>query len=104
MLGLSIGIIESQGTSRTLSAVVYDKNSRQISILSWKHVYRFSNSSTGKGVIIYQLLHKDLDNLKESFVKMARVNKTYIKISEEMYNKIEENKKKSVLAYYERDI
>ncbi|CAI2177988.1 847_t:CDS:2 [Funneliformis geosporum] len=104
MLGSSIGIIESQGTSGTLSAVVYDKISRQIGILSCEHVCRFSNSSTGKGVIIYQPSHKDLDNLKESFVEMARVNKTYIKISEEMCNKIEEDKKISALACYERGI
>ncbi|CAB5370740.1 unnamed protein product [Rhizophagus irregularis] len=104
MLGSSIGIIESQGTSGTLSAVVYDKDSRQIGILSCEHICRLSDSSTGKDVIIYQPSHKDLDNLKESFVEMARVNKTYIKISEEMCNKIEEDKKKSALAYYKRGI
>ena len=53
-LGSSIGITESQGTSGTLSAVVYDKNSKQIGILSCEHVCRFSESSTGMGVIIHQ--------------------------------------------------
>ncbi|RGB28765.1 hypothetical protein C1646_672972 [Rhizophagus diaphanus] len=103
-LALRLPMALVQGTSGTLSAVVYDKNSRQIGILSCEHICRFSDSSTGKGVIIYQPSHKDLDNLKESFVEMARVNKTYIKISEEMCNKIEEDKKKSALACYERGI
>ncbi|CAG8645819.1 1236_t:CDS:1 [Paraglomus brasilianum] len=104
MLGSSIGIIEPQRTSGTLSAVVYDKNSKQTGILSCEHVCRFSNSSAGKGVIIYQPSHKDLDNSKKAFVEMARVNQTYMKISEEMCNKIEEDKKKSALACYERGI
>ncbi|PKK70179.1 hypothetical protein RhiirC2_747060, partial [Rhizophagus irregularis] len=64
MLGSSIGIIESQGTSGTLSAVVYDKDSRQIGILSCEHICRLK----------------------------------------EMCNKIEEDKKKSALAYYKRGI
>ena len=101
MLGSSIGIIESQGTSETFSADIYYKNSRQIGIRSCEHICKFSDSNTGKDVIIYQPSHKVLDNLKESFVEIARVNKTYIKISEEMCNKIEEDKKKSALACYE---
>ncbi|CAG8618504.1 15720_t:CDS:2 [Acaulospora morrowiae] len=104
MLGSSIGIIESQGTSGTLSAVVYDKNPRKIGILSCEHVCRFNNSSAGKGVIIYQPSHRDIDGLKESFVEMARVNKAYTKFSEEMCTKIEEDRKKSALAFYERGI
>jgi hypothetical protein len=40
-LGSSIGIIKPQGT---LSAVVHDRNSKKIGILSCEHVCRFSNS------------------------------------------------------------
>ncbi|CAB4375960.1 unnamed protein product [Rhizophagus irregularis] len=87
MLGSSIGIIESQGTSGTFSAVIYGKNSRQIGIRSCEHICRFSDSSTGKDVIIYQPSHKVLDNLKESFVEIARVNKTYIKFQKKCVTK-----------------
>ncbi|CAB5178227.1 unnamed protein product [Rhizophagus irregularis] len=70
-LGSSIGIAESRETSGTLSAVVHDKNSKQMGILSCEHVCRFSESSTGMGVIIHQLSHKDLDNLIQSIIDMA---------------------------------
>jgi hypothetical protein len=102
-LGSSIGITEPQRTTGTLGAIVYDKNSKQLGILSCEHVCKFSESSTRKGTI-YQPSHEDLDNLKESFAAMARENKTFTKMSEEMNVKIEEDKGKSALACYERGI
>ena len=76
-LGSSIGIIKPQGT---LSVVVHDRNSKKI------------------GVIIYQPSHKDLDSLKESFVRMASENKSVHKFSEEMCNNIEEDKQNSAMC------
>jgi hypothetical protein len=101
-LGSSIGIIESQGMSGTLSTVVHDKKSEQIGILSREHVCRFSESSTGMGVIIHQPSHKDLDNLIQLFVDMAGKNPAFRKTLEDMYNIINENKQNSALACYKR--
>ncbi|CAG8711738.1 12635_t:CDS:2 [Funneliformis mosseae] len=52
------------------------------------------------GVTIYQPSHNDLDSLKESFVRMASENKSYIKILEEMCNEIKKNKQNSALMRY----
>ncbi|CAB5199226.1 unnamed protein product [Rhizophagus irregularis] len=100
-LGSSIGITESQGTSVTLSAVVRDKNSKEkIGILSCEHVCRFSESSTGMGVIIHQPSHKDLDNLIKSFVDMASEDPTFEKISANAINNINNNRQNSAIARY----
>ncbi|RIA95502.1 hypothetical protein C1645_757415 [Glomus cerebriforme] len=101
-LGSSIGITESQGTSGTLSAVVRDKNSKQIGILSCDHICRFSESSTGMGVIIHQPSHKDLDNSIQSFVDMASKDPTFEEISANAIDRINNNRQNSALARYER--
>jgi hypothetical protein len=101
-LGSSIGITESQGTSGTLSAVVRDKNSKRIGILSCEHVCKFGESSNGMGVIIHQPSHKDLDNLIRSFVGMARKDPAFKEISADVINKINNNRQNSALACYER--
>ncbi|GBC28276.2 hypothetical protein GLOIN_2v1490821 [Rhizophagus irregularis DAOM 181602=DAOM 197198] len=97
-LGSSIGIAESRETSGTLSAVVHDKNSKQIGILSCEHVCRFSESSTGMGVIIHQLSHKDLDNLIQSIIDMASKDPKFKEISANAINKINNNRQNSALA------
>ncbi|GBB86478.1 hypothetical protein RclHR1_12900005 [Rhizophagus clarus] len=73
----SIGIIEPQKTSGTLSAVVRDKNSERVGILSCEHVCKFSESSNRIVIVIYQPSHKDLDNLEHLLSSMANENKTY---------------------------
>ncbi|PKC08463.1 hypothetical protein RhiirA5_416889 [Rhizophagus irregularis] len=97
-LGSSIGIAESRETSGTLSAVVHDKNSKQMGILSCEHVCRFSESSTGMGVIIHQLSHKDLDNLIQSIIDMASKDPKFKEISANAINKINNNRQNSALA------
>ncbi|CAG8645271.1 3152_t:CDS:2 [Ambispora gerdemannii] len=101
-LGSSIGVIEPQRTSGTLGAVVRDKNSKQIGILSCEHVCKFSESNSGKGVMIHQPSHEDLDELKQSFVDLANKDKEYKEISEVMCNKIKKTKQNSILACYKR--
>ncbi|CAG8450836.1 12152_t:CDS:2 [Racocetra fulgida] len=98
-LGLSIGVIEPQRTSGTLGAIVYDKDSK-LSILLCEHICRFSNLYAGTGTIINQPSHKDLDNLKQSFVELSTENEAYKQISEKMYVQINEDKLNSALAHY----
>ncbi|CAB4413213.1 unnamed protein product [Rhizophagus irregularis] len=74
-LGSSIGIIESQGTAGTLSAVVSDKNLERI----------------------------DLDDLKQSFGRIASEAEAYREISEKMCHVIDGHRQNSALARYERD-
>ncbi|CAG8498601.1 5919_t:CDS:2 [Ambispora leptoticha] len=101
-LGSSIGVIEPQRTCGTLGAVVHDKDSKQIGILSCEHICRFSELSGGTGVTVYQPSHKDLDELKQSFDEMANENEAYKKICENMHSQIDKDKQDSALACYER--
>ncbi|CAB5187613.1 unnamed protein product [Rhizophagus irregularis] len=73
-LGSSIEIIESQGTAGTLSAVVSDKH------LEWI----------------------DLDDLKQSFGRIASEDEAYREISEKMCHVIDGHRQNSALARYER--
>ncbi|POG67373.1 hypothetical protein GLOIN_2v1779513 [Rhizophagus irregularis DAOM 181602=DAOM 197198] len=75
-LGSSIEIIESQGTAGTLSAVVSDKH------LEWI----------------------DLDDLKQSFGRIASEDEAYREISEKMCHVIDGHRQNSALARYEREI
>ncbi|CAG8626431.1 811_t:CDS:2, partial [Diversispora eburnea] len=52
LLGSNIGVIKFQRTSGIIGAVVIDKDSKQIGILSCKHVCEFSESSSEKDVIM----------------------------------------------------
>ncbi|CAG8607159.1 3281_t:CDS:2 [Diversispora eburnea] len=101
-LGSSIGLIEPHRTTGTLSAFVYDKNSKQIGILSCEHVCRFSGSRSGTGAIIHQPSHEDLDELKTSYIDMESRGGKFIEIAKTMYTVIDEDRKNSALAYYER--
>ncbi|PKY61195.1 hypothetical protein RhiirA4_550880, partial [Rhizophagus irregularis] len=101
-LGSSIGITESQGTSGTLSAVVRDKKSGQMGILSCEHVCKFCESSTGIGTVIHQPSHKDLDNLIQSFVELEDKNPAFKKISEDSRSTINNDRQNSAIACYER--
>jgi hypothetical protein len=101
-LGSSIGVLEPHRTSGTLSAVVHDKDSKQIGILSCEHVCRSSESSPGTGVIIYQPSHKDIDERKQLFIDLANDDKKYKESSEMNCSTIEENRQNSALACYER--
>ncbi|RHZ52113.1 hypothetical protein Glove_465g29 [Diversispora epigaea] len=100
LLGSSIGVIEPQRTYGSIGAVVIDKGSKKKDIISCEHVCKFSESSSGKDVIIYQPSHDDLDERKQLFVRMALDNETYKEDSERMCRKIEENRQNSALARY----
>ncbi|UZO16426.1 uncharacterized protein OCT59_007814 [Rhizophagus irregularis] len=97
----SIGITESQGTSGTLSAVVRDKKSGQMGILSCEHVCKFCESSTGIGTVIHQPSHKDLDNLIQSFVELEDKNLAFKKISEDSRNMINNDRQNLAITCYE---
>ncbi|CAI2163856.1 4861_t:CDS:2, partial [Funneliformis geosporum] len=101
-LGSSIGIIEPHRTSGTISAIVQDKHSKQIGILSCEHVCRFSESSHGTNVIIHQPSHVDLDEQKLSFTYMEKQNVMYKNAAEEMYKIIDNFRQNSALASYKR--
>ncbi|CAB4377743.1 unnamed protein product [Rhizophagus irregularis] len=58
----------------------------------------FSESSTGMGVIIHQLSHKDLDNLIQSIIDMASKDPKFKEISANAINKINNNRQNSALA------
>ncbi|CAG8620507.1 3544_t:CDS:2, partial [Diversispora eburnea] len=101
LLGSSIGVIGSQRTSGTIGVVVIDKDSKQIGILSCEHVYKFNESSSEKGNIIYQPSHDNLDERKQEFIGMALDDERYKEDSERMYCRIEENRQNSKLARYD---
>ncbi|RHZ76413.1 hypothetical protein Glove_198g59 [Diversispora epigaea] len=98
-LGSSIGVIEPQRTSGSLSAVVYDKKSKRIGILTCEHVCKFSESSSGTNVIIHQPSHEDLDEQKQLFLFMTENEEALEKNIYNMFNKIRQC---SALACYDR--
>jgi hypothetical protein len=52
--------------------------------------------------VIYQLSHKDLDDLKQSFGRIASEAEAYREISEKMCHVIDGHRQNSALARYER--
>ncbi|CAB5380882.1 unnamed protein product [Rhizophagus irregularis] len=102
LVGVSTGYKRTQGKLTEISAIILYV--RQKGILRRgcdifpDEIRGFSESSTGMGVIIHQLSHKDLDNLIQSIIDMASKDPKFKEISANAINKINNNRQNSALA------